>query len=287
MKTSEHRSCDSHATSSRRSLSATANMQAAFAKACFGSDRAFDTDLAAFLAAHEVAPEDAAALVAAPRRLALYRRLIRHNVTGVIDTMLELTRARLEVYVPGELDRTVSAFLEEVGPRTSHLRDVPSEFLAFAVPRWRADQRLPAWMADHAELELSDFTIGVAPRPLPPPPLDEVAIDRALVFADPKQLIHLGWTVNRMARDDLRAVPEQRDVTIIVYRDAEHRSRFLELTPLAGAILERLLGGAPLGQAMVAACEAKSHPVDDVVLAGAARLLADLGERGVLLGAKR
>jgi hypothetical protein len=266
---------------------APARVQAAFAEACFGRDRAFDADLAGFLASHGVAPEDVAALVgAAPRRLALYRRLVRNNVTGVIDTMLALTRARLERHVPGELDRTVSAFLDEQGPRTPHLRDVPAELLAFAAPRWRADGRLPRWTVDHAELELSDFTIGVAPRPLPPPPLADVAIDRPLVFAEPKRLLHLGWAVNRMPREDLEAVPEERELSILVYRDGEHRSRFLELTPLAGEILDRLIAGAALGEAMIGACEAKGHALDDAVLAGAARLLADLGERGVLLGAR-
>jgi hypothetical protein len=261
-------------------------MQAAFAKACFGSGRAFDEDLAGFLASHGVSSEDAEALLASPRRLALYRRLVRHNVTGVVDTMLEITRARLDRHVPGEFDRMVTAFLDEQGPRTPHLRDVPAELLAYAAPRWRDDARLPAWMVDHAELELSDFTVGVAPRPLPPPPLADVAIDRPLVFADPHKLLHLGWAVNRMSRDDLEAVPEQSEISVLVYRDAEHRSRFLELTPLAGAILERLLAGAPLGQAMTSACQAKGYALDDAVLAGAARLLADLGERGVLLGAR-
>jgi hypothetical protein len=263
-------------------------MQAMIAKACLGKDAdlAFDGDLAGFLAAHGVAKEDAEALLAAPRRLGLYRRLVRHNVTSVIQTMLEHTRARLEARVPGELDRAVSAFLDEVGPRTPHMRDVPAEFLAFAAPRWRADARLPPWLADYAELELVDFTIGVAPRPLPPPPLAEVGVDRPLVFADPKRLIHLAWAVNEVPRDDLNAEPAERAVSILVYRDAEHRSRFLELTPLAAAILERLFAGDALGAAMVEACEAKAHPLDDAVLAGAARLLADLGERGVLLGAR-
>ncbi len=264
----------------------TERLQAAFAKACFGEGRTFDQDLAGFLAEHGVDREDAEALLASPRRLALYRRLVRHNVTGVIDTMLERTRARLDARVAGEFERTVSAFLNEVGPRTPHLRDVPSEFLAFAAPRWRANARLPAWITDHAELELVDFTIGVAPRPAPPPELADVAIDRPLVFADPKRLIHVAWVVNRMDRDDLTTEPERRDVAILVYRDAEHRSRFLELTPLAGAILERLLAGDPLGTAMKTACASKDHPLDDAVLAGAARLLADLGERGVLLGAR-
>jgi hypothetical protein len=97
--------------------------------------------------------------------------------------------------------------------------------------------------------------------------------------------MHLAWAVNVMPPEDLRAAPEARPVSVLVYRDAEHRTRYLELTPLASAILERLFAGDALGPAMVAACKAKDHPLDDQVLAGAAQLLADLGERGVLLGA--
>lgn len=261
-------------------------LQAMLAKACFGKERSFDDDLEGFLRAHGVEKEDAEALLAGPRRLGLYRRLIRHNVTDVIETMLEHTKTRLEARLPGELELAIGAFLDEVGPRTPHLRDVPSEFLAFAAPRWRQDARLPRWLADYAELELVDFTIGVAPRPLPPPPLAEVSADRPLVFAEPKQLVHLAWAVNDLPRDDLSAEPEERPVDLLVYRDAEHMARYLELTPLAAAILERLFAGDALGPAMVAACAVKIHPLDDAVLAGAARLLADLGERGVLLGAR-
>ncbi|HVJ88500.1 MAG TPA: putative DNA-binding domain-containing protein [Labilithrix sp.] len=267
--------------------SRTERLLAMLANACLGKDAdvAFETDLEGFLASHDVAREDIDALLASPRRLGLYRRLVRHNVTAVIDTMLERTRARLEARVPGKFDDAVAAFLDELGPRTPHMRDVPSEFLAYAAPRWRADDRLPKWIADYAELELLDFTIGVAPRPLPPPPLAEVTADRPLVFAEPKQLISLAWAVNELPDDVLRE-PAERPVSILVYRDKEHRSRFLELTPLAAAILDRLFAGDALGTAMVAACQAKGHPLDDSVLAGAARLLADLGERGVLLGAR-
>jgi hypothetical protein len=282
-------------------MTAAERLQAMIAKACLGkdADATFDSDLAGFLAAHRVAPEDAEALLASPRRLRLYRRLVRHNVTGVIANILERTRARLDAHVPGELDRMIDDFLDEVGPRTPHLRDVPSELLAFAAPRWRAracsggtggagDTDRPApppWIADYAELELLEFTIAVAPRPLAPPPLAEVSVDRPLVFADPKRLVHFDWAVNRVSADDVRAEPERRPVDLLVYRDADHHARILELTPLAAAILERLMSGKPLGAAMVEACEAKGHPLDDAVLSGAARLLADLGERGVLLGA--
>ncbi len=274
------------------SAHSTQRLQAMMAKVCFGRDAdAFQRDLAGFLAAHGVAADDAEALLAAPRRLALYRRLVRHNVTGVIETMLERTRARLEARSPGELERAIGSFLEEVGPRTPHMRDVPAEFLAFIAPRWakqieEATAAFPPWIVDYAELELADFTIGVAPRPLPPPPLAEVTADRPMVFAEPKRLLRLGWAVHLVPADDVLADAEERKVAILVYRDAEHRSRFLELTPLAAAILERLFAGDALGAAMVTACQTEGHPLEDSVLAGAAHLLADLGERGVLLGAR-
>lgn len=266
--------------------SSSVRLQAAMAKACFGKDAPFEKDLRGFLASHGVAKEDIEALVAAPRRLGLYRQLVRHNVIGVINDMLGRTRARLDVLVPGSFDTAIAAFLDDVGPTTPHMRDVPAEFLAHAAPAWRKDERVPRWIADYAELELVDFTIGVAPRPLPPPPLAEVSADRPLVFADPRTLITLAWSVHEMPEDDVRAVPAERPVTLLVYRDGEHRTRFLELTPLAGRIMERLFAGDPLGPAMVAACNAEGHPLNEDVLTGAAKLLADLGERGVLLGAK-
>lgn len=260
-------------------------LHAMIADACFGdSAEALAGDLGAYLAAHGVEGEDAEAMLASPRRLGLYRQLVRHNVVNVVGTMLERTRARLDAHVPGEFDRTVDGFLAAQGPRTPHLRDVPSELLAWASPRWRADARIPAWLPDHAELELVDFTIGVAPRAAEPPPLADVTADRALVFGDPRVIVHLAWAVHE--RRDTDEVPEQRPVHLLVYRDAEHVVRYLDLTPLASEILERLFAGRPLAQAMVEACAASDHPMNDAVLAGAARLLADLGERGVLLGAR-
>jgi len=263
-----------------------ARLHAAFADACFGeSAAAFEGDLRGYLARHGVAKEDAEALLASPRRLGLYRQLVRHNVVHVVGVMLTRTRERLERLASGVFDRAVSTFMAERGPRTAHLRDVPGEFLAWARPRLRSDARIPGWIVDHAELELVDFTVGVAPRPAAPPPLLDVTADRPLVFKEPHVMVRLGWAVHELAHDDLEAIPAEREVHLLVYRDDEHRTRFLDLTPAAAAILERLFAGQPLAGARVEACRAAGIAMDDAVLGGAARLLADLGERGVLLGA--
>ncbi len=81
---------------------------------------------------------------------------------------------------------------------------------------------------------------------------------------------------------DARDVPAAEPTALLAYRDAEHDVRFLELTQLAAAILERLLAGALLGAAVVGACEALAHPVDPAVTGSTAALLEDLVERGVV-----
>jgi hypothetical protein len=211
---------------------------------------------------------------------------LRHNVVHVVTSMLERTRARLEHAAPGVFMGAIDDFLAEVGPKTPHLRDVPREFLSFAAPRLCNRARVPEWLVDYAELELIDFTIGVAPRPRPPPPLAEVSAELPLVFADPKTLVRLEWAVHELPSDDFTRVPERRPTTLLVYRDVEHRTRFLDLTPLAAAILERLFEGRSLAQAMRLAAESEGAVLGESVLGGAAQLLADLGERGVLLGAR-
>jgi hypothetical protein len=79
--------------------------------------------------------------------------------------------------------------------------------------------------------------------------------------------------------------PARRDARLLAYRDSDHDVRWLELTPLAAAVLDRLAAGEPLGLAVAGACTA--HRIAPAaVLADIARLLADLGNRGVVLGAR-
>jgi hypothetical protein len=80
-------------------------------------------------------------------------------------------------------------------------------------------------------------------------------------------------------------VPEARDVALLVYRDAEHMLRYLDLTPAAAAILERMLRpDVTVKDAIVEGATASGVPVDDALLVGTSKLLADLADRGVLLG---
>jgi hypothetical protein len=229
---------------------------------------------------------DLAALAATPRRLGLYRRLVRANLLTCTGRMMPRTRARLNDLAEGAFDASFDAFLAERAPTTHYLRDVPAEFLEWVAPRWTALPLIPSYARDLARHELVHFQIASAPPLATPPVLTELAIDRPVVFAPARRQVRYTHAVHALPEDtDDRTAPEKRDVFLLIYRDSENLARMLELSPLAARIAERLLGGEALGEALSKACAEEKTSVTPDVLASSARMLADWGERGILLGA--
>ncbi len=207
-------------------------------------------------------------------RLGVYRRLARAAMNDAIGSILPRTVALLGARLDDELAR----FYAERGPRTHYLRDVPLELVEHAWRRWRDDPALPPHLADLARLEALELTVAIGDdddaRARPELRLDARAVFRAAVGQ-----VSLAHAVHEDGEP-----PARRPVSLLVYRDAEHALRTLELTPAAAAIVTRLRAGEPLGIAIEAGAADAGVPVDDALLAGTARFLADLAERGVLLG---
>lgn len=260
-------------------------LQSAIADACLGAtaDEDLARDFGGFLAAHGVAPDDIATIVAAPPRLAVYRSLVRNGLSSVVLRMLPRTRARMNAACAGAFDIDFGRFVDEVGPRTHYLRDVPAEFFAWAEPRWRADPRVPAYLPDLAAHELTHFAVAASECARAMGHASEVALDRPLAFIESARIARYEWAVHEVSADaGSTDEPARRDVRLLVYRDAVHAVHWLDLTPLAAAILERLLAREPLGVAVQNACaEHRASPAP--VLDQVARLMADLGVRGVLV----
>ena len=59
------------------------------------------------------------------------------------------------------------------------------------------------------------------------------------------------WAVHEWL-EDTEVAPVRRDVRILAYRDEAHAVRWLDLTPLAASLVDRLLAGDPLADAVKA-----------------------------------
>src|ERR1019366_8617498 len=165
-----------------------------------------------------VPADDIEAILAAPPRLGVYRSLVRNGLSSVVLRMLPRTRARMHAACEGRFDADLASFVDQVGPRTHYLRDVPAEFLAWADPRWRADARVPAYLPDLAAYELAHFAVAASAPAAPTPQLVEVALARPLAFLESTRLLQHAWAVHELS-DDLGVDPSRRDVHLLAYRD--------------------------------------------------------------------
>ncbi|HRI07317.1 MAG TPA: putative DNA-binding domain-containing protein [Nannocystaceae bacterium] len=248
------------------------------------ADDPITADLPAYLAAHGLVGDAQEALLSAgAERLLMYRTMVQSRLRRVIREFIPRAVARLG---DARYRRDFARFFAEVGSRTVYLREVPLEFLAFVTPAWRADPDLPPFLVDLARHELCASEVrfsegGEAPTGEP------LALDRPLRIDGSALLRRYDHAVHRLPQDEGDRTPADAEpVDLLVYRDrATQKVRYLELTRRAGAVLERLLGGATVEAALRGGAAAVHEDLDDDFLAGMVHLFADLSEREVILGA--
>lgn len=252
-----------------------------FADLLLGEAEPTPQDLARACVERGISSADAATLLESFERLLVYRTLVRGNLREAVELSIPRSMARL-----GSLfDEYFQRFLQERAPRTHYLRDVTSELLAFCAPLWPEDARVPRYLQDLARHEALHIEVSA----LPSLPRGHVAgaleLERGVALGAALKLVRYRHAVHELPEsEDDRSEPVERDVALLVYRSPEHDVRYLELSPLASGILERLLAGDTLAGAVRGAADRVGSPLTEAVLAGAATLLADLATRGVVWG---
>ena len=242
-------------------------------------------DFETYLRAQGVEGDDLRAMLeVGAKRALVYRRLVFNSMRNVTIDFIERTVARLGFE---RVRSDFEGFVEARASESPYLRDVPGEFVEWVVPHWAADPEVPAWIPELARHELLEYVVRSDPRGGEPDTELPLALDRPLRFDGTTRLVRYAHAVHRLprAKDD-RTEPDAEPTCLLVYRDPEHKARYLALTPFADALVRELLGGKAVQPALIDAAAALGEPLDDEKLATTAQLLADLAERRVCLGAE-
>ncbi len=260
-------------------------LEAALSELVFGPelDPADPAATHAFFERHALAHDDRAALEQGElERLLVYRELVRGTLKAALEAAIPRSMARLGP----RFDVYFERFVAERGSTSHYLRDVTSEFLDFCATDWRSDPEVPPYLLDLARHEALHIRVAAA-APESRAARPSLELDEVPCFIEALSLSRSAYAVHRLpeALED-RSAPERKDTTLLAYRSPEHEVRYLELTPLAADLLERWLAGAALGAGLTGAARAAGGDVTPALLEATARLLADLSERGVLLGTR-
>jgi len=217
-----------------------------------------------------------------PNRLLAYHEMVHSRMLGTIRTFIGGAAERLG---RERLRADVDAWIAGPGPTTPYLRDIPAEFLVWARPRWQADTSLPPWLAELAAHQISIRTIRNDPREIGTPTGNKLDLDQPIACNPTVRVVRYRWSVHRLptplAADD---APDEDQPIVVGHRDRNERPSFVQLEPRDAHLLELLLAGKTLREALFGACEAIGEALDDSILAATALSLADWHDRHLLLG---
>jgi hypothetical protein len=227
-----------------------------------------------------VQPTEASTRAPATERLRMYRQHILKRLTRAICSGLPRAAACLGAACEGQIRQ----FFAAGQTRSLYLRDVVFEFVAWAAPRWRVDPALPPYVVDLARYELAVLAAARAPDDSQDAGALPLALDQRVRFSHAACLYHFEYAVHQSQPG---TPPAPAASALLFYRDRDGLVQVLALSSLAAAMVAALMSSpATLGQAVVQACQRFAQPTDETILVETAQLLADLAERGVVLGAE-
>lgn len=216
-----------------------------------------------------------------PERWLVYRRMVRGRLRETVAHGFERLEARVGADV---FSAWFEAFLAQRPPRSLYLREVAGEFAMFLEGYERPGDAHPAQTIDLARFEWAELDCAYDARPSPEAlPL---AMDACPALSPSLRLLRLEWAVHRLGRDEPQAELAEGPVWVCVYRDRESFDvRLLELTEVTGRLLESMVGAdRPLVELVRGAALGAGVTLDGTWLAALSDVLADLSQRGILLG---
>jgi hypothetical protein len=241
------------------------------------------------LLAENAAPDGWSALGGPTSRWQAYRRMVRARFYQVVDHGFERLIGAIGA---DRFHRLVDRFLAEQPPRSPYLRDVPGEFLRFVENRRDVLGELAPYALDLMRYEWAELDAAYSHEEVRPDEVTELDMERPAVLSPAHRLLDLEYRVHTMGTDGSGAPTAPDPIALLLYRDRRtHEVETLELTPVAAmmlAAIEAREGGAfrPLVQVVRDAAERHGAAVDVAFVDALSALLADLTERGVLLGSR-
>ena len=221
------------------------------------------------------------------QRWRVYRRMARSRLRDCVEASFP----RLFRFV--DAAPLVERWLDERPPSTPYLREVAGQFagwlsadaLPSGAPRWALALARHEWT--RLEVSYAHQEEGAADVV----DAGELSFERPAVLTPAHRIERLPFAVHRVPEEveDPAAVDvEEGAFTLCTYRDPlTLEVRVLELSPIAGAILEEVAPGvATVVEAVHAASAREGFAIDGPLVGALADLVADLHERGVWLGSR-
>lgn len=215
-----------------------------------------------------------------PRRVKVYSELLFNNVSGFLNSCFPVCQA---IVGPERWSSLCRTFYRDWPSHTPWFREIPREFVRYLQVATIA-QPLPRWFADLAHYEWAELAVDVMSVELPAHDPEGDLMAHPVCLNPARVDIASSWAVHRIGPAYRPRV--EVPTFLVVYRDAQHESRFTVLNAVSAKLLahldQGLTGQAAVSEVALALGHDNPRELDDMGRA----LLEGLREQGLILGAK-
>lgn len=200
-------------------------------------------------------------------RMAIYEELFFNNVASLVGGAFPVLRGVLGAE---RWQRLLRAFFAEHRASTPYFLEISQEFISWLQQGYRAEPDDPAFMLELAHYEWVELALDVSDVQLPEYGWSPLAWPLAYC-----------WPVQRIGVDHCLAQPPLEPTCLLVWRDAQDRVRFMQLTSFAYQLALRLQAGEPPVQAQLELATAHGVAADRTYFDNARALLDDWQAREI------
>jgi hypothetical protein len=172
-----------------------------------------------------------------PRRMAVYRRLVRNNLRSLLSANFPVIRKTLPV---ANWDALVDGFLAGFACDSPLFTRIGEEFQRYLAQREAEDSVDPPWLRELAHYEWVELALRISDATLPAHDPDGDLLARVPLLSPWTWPLAYRWPVHRIGPgfqpDDAGPTP----TLLLVRRDASGDVRFSELSPLVFRLLQLL-----------------------------------------------
>jgi hypothetical protein len=214
------------------------------------------------------------------RRMKLYSELLYNNIEGFLLACFPVMR---QVLGARKWAKLVRAFFSTHRSHTPYFRQIPDEFVQFLQNEWTPPEGYPPYLLALAHYEWIELVLSVSNRDV------GCAFDAGGDLLDGVPVLnpvlanlHYDWPVHRIAP---RRKTHPAETHLLVFRDPADQVQFSEINAFTARLLALLESGPQSGRGALETISAESrHPDPGLILQAGGALLADLRDRGAILG---
>ena len=222
------------------------------------------------------------------RRLQIYRDLVFNNIESLISGSFPVLKT---IYPAEQWKLLIRAFVRDHISHTPHFPKMPQEFLMFLQHKEQDGPEFPfafPFTMELAHYEWLELAIDLDTRHITHNPVSsaEAFIDQCPVINPISTTVGFSWPVHEIGPDFLPAEAPELPTYIVVYRNSQLKTGFMELNPLAAMLIEKINTNAnQTGKEILQQISREiGHTNPAIIIKGGCELMYEMAAKHILLG---